>query len=86
MVVVPLEKIPSEPLLQLLEEFVTRDGTDYGVTEVTTDEKVRQVTRQLQQRKAFVVFDEATESLNIVTAEALREAGEPLPGESEGEE
>ena len=86
MVVLPLEQIPREPLMRLIEEFVTRDGTDYGLTECPTAEKVRQVEAQLQHKTAYVVFDEESESLNIVTADALRAAGVELSSESETQE
>ncbi len=52
----------------VVEEFVTRAGTDYGVREKSLDEKVADVMRQLARREARIVFDPATGTVNIVAA------------------
>ncbi len=44
------------------EEFVTRDGTDYGEVEVSLDAKVAQVHSQLKSDEAVIVFDQKTET------------------------
>ncbi|WP_272962904.1 YheU family protein, partial [Alcanivorax jadensis] len=49
---------PADTLTNLIEEFVTRDGTDYGDQEIPTATKVEQVRNQLKKQEAFVVFDE----------------------------
>jgi uncharacterized protein YheU (UPF0270 family) len=48
------------------EEFVTRDGTDYGAAEKTLDEKVADVRRQLERGQAAIVYDAASDTINIV--------------------
>lgn len=73
--IVPWADIPPATLDNLIEEFVTRDGTDYGVQEVATATKVEQVRRELQRGEAAVVFDEATETISLMNRERLREAG-----------
>lgn len=50
----------------LIEEFITRQGTDYGAREVTLDDKVTDVERQLQNGDARIVFDTVDECANIV--------------------
>ena len=42
---IPYEKLEPETLQALIEEFVSRDGTDYGRTEVPFEQKVAQVKR-----------------------------------------
>jgi uncharacterized protein YheU (UPF0270 family) len=56
----------------LIEEFVTREGSDSGYTQKTLDENVEMVMKQLQRQEAFVVYDEATESANIVSKDSLQ--------------
>lgn len=63
---VPLERLSEATLRHLLEEFVTRDGTDYGNTEKTLEQKINDVVRQLRRREARIVFDTETQSVNIV--------------------
>jgi len=65
---VPTSALSAEALHGLVTEFVTRDGTDYGVRERTVEEKVRDVLRQLERGEARIMFDPATNSTNIVRA------------------
>jgi uncharacterized protein YheU (UPF0270 family) len=66
---VDFRSLSTEALRGLLEEFVTREGTDYGLHESDFDEKVRDVERQLESGEARIVFDLAEERANIVPAE-----------------
>lgn len=70
-VVVPWERLSPQALRGVIEEFVSREGTEYGLTEVELEVKVTSVRRQLERRAVFVVFDGATSTVNLVTAEAL---------------
>ena len=45
---IPVEALSGQALDGLLEEFVTRDGTDYGAEERTLDDKKSAVRRQLR--------------------------------------
>ncbi len=60
------EDLSPEALRGLVEEFVTRDGTDYGAIERSLEEKIARVTAQLATGEARVVFDPDTETANIV--------------------
>ena len=59
---VPLDALSASALRGLVEEFVNREGTDYGLRERTLDEKVRDVMRQLERGEAKIVFDPETRS------------------------
>jgi hypothetical protein len=50
----------------LIEEFVTRDGTDYGEREHTLEQKKRAVARQLERGEVVIVFDPESETCNII--------------------
>ena len=65
LVEVPATELAPETLQSLIETFVLREGTDYGVQEVSLASKVAQVMRQLQRGEARIVFDPATESVDI---------------------
>lgn len=65
LVEVPAAQLAPETLRALVESFVLREGTDYGVQEVSLGSKVEQVLRQLQRGEARIVFDPATESIDI---------------------
>jgi uncharacterized protein YheU (UPF0270 family) len=65
---IPHEQLSPATLQALIEEFVTRSGTDYGETEIPLAQKVQHVTRQLERGDIAIVFDSETESCNIVRA------------------
>jgi len=65
---VPHGALSREALRGVVEEYVTRAGTDYGTQERTIEEKIADVERQLQRREAVIVFDVATASTNILPA------------------
>lgn len=67
----PIDALSREALLGLVEEFVTRDGTDYGSVERSVEAKIRDVMAQLEAGEARIVFDADTETTNIVPVQDL---------------
>ena len=68
-VIIPINRLSPEILQNVIEEFASRDGTDYGVKEVDLDTKIRQVNNQLEAGMAVLVFDEETRTCNIFSAD-----------------
>lgn len=66
MVEVPHGRIAPDVVRRMVEEFVTRDGTDYGAAEKTLEAKVEDVRRQLDGGQAAIVYDAANDTINIV--------------------
>lgn len=58
--------LTPEALRGLMEEFVSREGTDYGLRERSFDAKVRDVELQLESGEARIVYDLLEERANIV--------------------
>lgn len=67
--IIPHQQLAPATLQALVEEFVTRDGTDYGDAEVDMAQKAQQVMRQLERGAAVILFDTVTESCTIVRRE-----------------
>ena len=65
-VAVPHTELSKEALRGVAESFVLREGTDYGERDVSHDEKVAQVIRQLQRGEARIMFDPLDSSVTIV--------------------
>lgn len=65
-VVIPYAELSEEALRGVLESFVLREGTEYGERDFSLDQKVAQVTRQLQRGEARIVFDPGTETVDVV--------------------
>ena len=53
-------------LRAVVQEFVTRDGTDYS----SVERRIESVLRQLAAGRAELHFDDQTETCNIVTVAA----------------
>jgi len=66
---VPYTELSADTLRNLIEDFVTRDGTDYGLVEKTLDQKVAALRRQLESGHAKIFFERHSETINIVVAE-----------------
>jgi uncharacterized protein YheU (UPF0270 family) len=64
--IVPWQEIPGETLESLIEAFVLREGTDYGLHEVSLADKVLQIKEQLKQGTVVIVYSELHESVDIV--------------------
>lgn len=63
---IPISKLSPEALQGVIEEFISRDGTDYGEREASRESKFRQVKSRLENGSAVLVFDDDTESTNIL--------------------
>ncbi len=62
---IPWTEFAPTTLRSMVEEFVTREGTDYGSQEVTLDKKVEQVIEMLKKGDVRIVYDTATESCDL---------------------
>ena len=63
--IIPVNKISSEALQGVIEEFISRDGTDYGEIEASQETNFRQVKYKLENGLAVLIFDDEAETTNI---------------------
>ena len=64
------DALSPEALRGLIEEFVTRDGTDYGERERDLEEKVADVEQQLESGEVRIVIDLETESVTLLSVDS----------------
>jgi len=69
---IPHSAVSTETLRAIVEEFVSREGTDYGPSAFSLDSKVQAVIKQLEDGKACLIFDPVSESCDIVIKGSLR--------------
>jgi uncharacterized protein YheU (UPF0270 family) len=74
--IIPWKELKPETLQALIEEFVSREGTDYGERELTFDTKCAQVRKMLEKREIEVVFDQASESCDLREARSIKKSFE----------
>ena len=71
------DDLAPDTLRAVIESFVLREGTDYGLHETPLEAKVAQVLVQLRRGEAHITFDPATESVNVVVTSAIGGSGRP---------
>jgi uncharacterized protein len=64
---IPHTDLSSAALRGVIESFVLREGTEYGMHDFTLEQKFDHVLQQLVKRKARILFDPETESVTIST-------------------
>jgi uncharacterized protein len=75
-IIIPHDRLSQEALQGLIEDFVTRDGTDSGYMDGSLEQSVEMVMRQLVRGDVVIVFDEVTGTANIVSKEDARSISE----------
>ena len=74
--IVPWQQLSTEALNGIIEEFIMREGTDYGELEVSLQTKKDQLIQQLQQNKIVLVYSELHETVNLMPADTFKESEE----------
>lgn len=57
--------LKEETLTALAESHVLQEGTDYGHTVYSLDEKVKTVLKQIRHKKAWIIYNFKTQSCSI---------------------
>lgn len=68
-IIIPYDRLSQTALQGLIEEFVTRYGTDTGYTDGSLEKNVEMVMRQLNRGDVFIVYSEESQTANIVPKE-----------------
>jgi uncharacterized protein YheU (UPF0270 family) len=74
-IIVPINRLSTEALSGLIEEFVTRNGTDYGMRETSLNEKCTALRKQLTNGRAKIICDPSSQTFNIVLSEDVQQPG-----------
>ena len=74
--IIPHQQVSADALRGLIEEFITREGTDYGWEETSLERKVQQVQAQIEWGDVVIVFDPATETVSLLPERDARDFGD----------
>ena len=69
--IIPITDLTEETLLNIIEGFVLREGTEYGAADISLAEKVQQVLTQLTLGDVPLVYSELHETVNIIPKQQL---------------
>jgi hypothetical protein len=67
--IIPVNKLSAKALKGVIEEFISRGGTDYGAVEASMKTNFKQVRYKLKNGSAVLVYDDETETTNIFLAD-----------------
>ena len=73
--IVPRESLSREALNGLVEEFILREGTDYGHGETDLAEKKHRVFTQLEKGVVKIVYSPLEDSTTLLKKDDLRKLG-----------
>ncbi|GAA5114001.1 YheU family protein [Orbus sasakiae] len=69
--IIPWQELDESTLINIIESFVLREGTDYGDIEKSLAEKVQDVREQLIQGKVVIVWSELHETVDLKPTDKL---------------
>lgn len=64
--IIPYQRLSADVLKSVIEEYISREGTDYGEYELSLDQKVQRLLPQVHSGEVLIVFDEVTESVQLL--------------------
>lgn len=83
---IPPERLSADALSGLLEEYASRDGTDYGEREVSLADKVTDLHAQLRRGELCLLFDQDSETWDLCPRDAAANLLRPDAEHSRGAE
>lgn len=69
---IPHTMLSADALQGVIDDFILREGTDYGSQETLLDTKREQVFRQLKADKIKLVYDPDSATVNLLTLDEWR--------------
>ena len=65
-IIISPEKLSPQALDGLVEEFILREGTDYGNRVFTAEEKKEHVFKQIKSKRVVVVYDANADACSLL--------------------
>lgn len=68
---IPWNALSDDALIGVIDDFINREGTDYGHRDYDLEQKRAAVRRQLVAGSAVIAYDAHTQTTSIVPANEL---------------
>jgi uncharacterized protein YheU (UPF0270 family) len=68
---IPFDQLSKDALQGVIEEYINREGTDYGHIEFSFEQKCEQVLSLIHSGKAQIVFDHQSQTVSIINRDQL---------------
>ncbi|HBO39505.1 MAG TPA: hypothetical protein DD638_12670 [Pasteurellaceae bacterium] len=63
--IIPWQELEEETLVNIVESFILREGTDYGFEELSLEQKTQNLLAKIRNGCAIIVWSELHESIDI---------------------
>ena len=71
-VLVPYQQLAHDTLTAVLEEFISREGTDYGLQEVPFERQLEKAQAEIKNGDVLIVFDLHENNCQLMRREAYQ--------------
>ena len=68
---IPYDSLAPDTLETILDDIVSRDGTDYGDYELSVAQKRQQALQSLKKGEAVLLFDTESETIKMIRKEYM---------------
>ena len=66
-ILIPVGELSESTLEALLEEFILREGTDYGAVEHSLEEKKKRLSKQVAAGDVLILYSGLTQNTTLMT-------------------
>ena len=63
---IPYDQLSADTLTAILEEYASREGTEYGEVDYSLAQKVTMLRKQLERGDVGISFDTQTETCSLI--------------------
>jgi len=64
---IPYQQLDEMTLNNLIEQYILREGTDYGEIECSLQQKTQQILGQIKNKQIFIMYSELNESVTLIS-------------------
>ncbi len=66
LLVIPTDRLSKDAVDGLIEEFILREGTDYGHEDTTLEQKKNQIYTQIASGHVVIVYSSITQNTSLM--------------------
>lgn len=70
---IPYQQLDAMTLNNLIEQYILREGTDYGEVEFSLQQKTQQILAQIKNEEIFIMYSELNESVTLISKQEFQQ-------------
>ena len=70
---IPYQQLDAMTLNNLIEQYILREGTDYGEVEFSLRQKTQQILAQIKNEEIFIMYSELNESVTLISKQEFQQ-------------